>query len=78
MCENQPSGVQLRAVVGGELLVAEVMKRQILKDVVASQGVQEVFYSTFGKKISSCSTGSNSNHILGVLDPEMTPPLSAA
>ena len=50
MCENQPSGVQLRAVVGGELLVAEVMKRQTLIDVVASQGLQEVFYSTFGKK----------------------------
>ena len=49
MCENQPSGVQLRAAVGGELLVAEVMKRQTLIDVVASQGLQEVFYSTFGK-----------------------------
>ena len=50
MCENQPSGVQLRAVVGGELLVAEVMKRQTLIDVVACQGLQEVFFSTFGKK----------------------------
>ena len=50
MYENQPSGVQLRAVVGGELQVAEVMKRQTLIDVVASQGLQEVFYSTFGKK----------------------------